>query len=163
MCLDGRAWRTQLWDWWGIRTLDAFDPSHMQALWTTRCSKTKMVPEGNPEELYVSNSNRYFYRFVRRAGLRFGIVSDKYGIHFDDERLPYYDVHPGQLSEDDKRQLGLIVHEKASARGYSELVFYNASPLMSVPYFEILSFSTLSVSFTTRLPTADCHLRFRTG
>lgn len=154
MSLDGRTWRAQLCDLWGIRTLDFFDPALKQALWTTRCSKTKTVPMGTPEQLYVSSSNLYFYQFARAAGLRFGIVSDKYGMHFDDEPLPYYDIHPGQLHADDKRQLGAIVGEKVSARGYSELVFYNASPLMSVPYFEILSFSGLSLYYTTRLPSA---------
>lgn len=153
MCLDGRAWRTQLADWWGIRTLDSFDLPLMRALWTTRCSKTKMVSHGTPEQLYGSSSNQYFYKFAQRANVRFGIVSDKYGIHFDDEQLPYYDIHPGQLSQDDKQRLGAIVGEKVNARGYSEIVYYNASPLMSVPYFEILALSGLSILYTTRLPS----------
>ncbi|MGN6547199.1 MAG: hypothetical protein ACTHK7_19255 [Aureliella sp.] len=153
MCLDGRAWREQLFDRWGIPTLDAFDASLAQALWTTRCSKTKNVERGTPEELYGSSSNQYFYHFARRANVRFAIVSDKYGLHFDDESLAYYDIHPGQLGLDDKRRLGAIVREKAACRGYSQLVYYNASPLMSVPYFEILAESGLKIVYTTRLPS----------
>jgi hypothetical protein len=152
--LDGRAWRTQLDNQWGIRTLDSIDPSLKSALWTTRCSKTKTVAQGTPEQLYGSHSNLFFYKFVRAANLRFGIVSDKYGIHFDDECLPYYDIHPGDLTSAAKRRLGSLVREKLRSRGYSEIVFYNASPLMSLPYFEILAFSQLKVHYTTRLPKA---------
>ena len=131
--------------------LSAEAPEIASSIWTTRCSKTKPVKAGVPEQLYRSASNEFFYRFVRRNNFRFGIISDKYGIHMDIERLRYYDVHPGQLSRDAKELLGQLVKKKVEAAGFERIVFYNASPLMSTPYFEILSYCELPVYYTTRL------------
>jgi len=124
-------------------------------LWTTRCAGTKPRAKGRPNELYDSYVTRFFYAFVRRRGLPFAIVSDKYGLHFADESLAYYDIHPSQLQDHERRELGKCIRRKARSRGFDTLVFYNNSPLMSVPYLTMLSYSGLTVYFTTRLPNGD--------
>jgi hypothetical protein len=107
--------------------------------------------------MYKSPVNRFFYRFVRAHGLPYAVVSDRYGLHFADEVRPWYDVHPSQLTREDKRALGAIVRRKAIRRGFRAVVFYNNSPLMSVPYLEILSSSGLGLFFTTRLAFVEQH------
>ena len=150
--LTGSNWREHLPNYWNIEIVDEFDFEPQSYLWTTRCSKTKTISQGFPRDMYVSASNLFFYRFAERYGVRYGILSDKYGLHMDDESLGYYDIHPNLLSSADKSRLGREIGDKASIAGYKAIVFYNASPLMSRPYFEMLYHSGLRVSFTTRLP-----------
>ena len=153
-------WRNEIHAFWGISILDQLDDLVKDALWVTRCSKTKNgVACGIPRELYVSPVTKYFYRWMEQHGWRYGVLSDRYGLHFDDERLPYYDVHPSDLSQYDKEQLGKLIRDKALARGFTQLIFYSPSPLMSVPYFEMLYYSSLNVFYTTKL--ARCILGFR--
>ena len=145
-------WRSEIQEYWGIHVLNWHIPLVREILWVTRCSKTKNgVASGTPKELYVSPVNKYFYRCMERQGLRYGVLSDKYGLHFDNEELPYYDVHPSDLSQHDKERLGQLVRDKTLAQGFTQIIFYNPSPLMSVPYFEILHYSGLEVFYTTRL------------
>lgn len=149
--LSGSNWRQYLPEVWNINIMDQFNFDLQSYLWTTRCSKTKAISQGFPKEMYVSAANLYFYRFVEQAGVRFGILSDKYGLHMDDESLGYYDIHPEALTSADKCRLGETIGNKAQLAGFGKIIFYNASPLMSKPYFEMLSRTGLNVSFTTRL------------
>ena len=145
-------WRNEIQTLWKISILGQHDDPVKDALWVTRCSKTKSgIAYGTPRELYVSPVTKYFYRWMEQYGWRYGVLSDKYGLHFDDEKLSYYDVHPSTLSQHDKEQLGKLVRDKALARGFTQLIFYSPSPLMSVPYFEILYYSALDTFYTTKL------------
>lgn len=148
-------WKERLARQWGIGLVENPSLEVPNALWTTRCSKTKRVGRGLPEQMYASPLNQLFYRFVNGRGLRFAVVSDKYGLHMDDERLPYYDIHPSALCGSQKRALGGLIRRKALAAGFSTIVFYNNSPVMSKPYFEMLAHSGLKVLYTTRLARAE--------
>ena len=153
-------WRDEIQARWGICVLGQHNLLVRNALWVTRCSKTKNgVHCGTPKELYVSSVNRYFYKCMEEQSLRYGVLSDKYGLHFDDEVLPYYDIHPSDLTQHDKERLGQIIRDKALSHGFTQVVFYSPSPLMSVPYFEMLYYSSLNVFYTTKL--ARCILGFR--
>ena len=151
----GKNWREDIRRWWGIETLEDPTAAPPDILWTTRCSQTKRRVSGRPEEVYVSILNRRFYRFVKDRGLRFGVLSDKYGLHMDDERLAYYDMHPSQLLPAQKVLLGGLIRQKTAAAGFDAVAFYNNSPLMSKPYFEMLAHSGLKVFYTTRLPRVE--------
>lgn len=150
-----RAWRRHIRSAYGIRPVSRSQVPELVikpgVLWATRCARTKPCKKGRPQDLYDSYITRHFYRFVTARKLPFAIVSDKYGLHFGDESLSYYDVHPSSLTAEDKEHLGRTVRRKASARRFTTIVFYNNSPLMSLPYLEILSHAGLSVFFTTRL------------
>lgn len=146
-------WRDEIKEFWGIHVLSQVStPPVENTLWTTRCSKIKNgIDRGTPKELYVSTVNKYFYRCMEDRGLLYGVLSDKYGLHVCNEKLPYYDVHPSDLSQCEKQQLGRLIRKKALTRGFGAMIFYNPSPLMSVPYFEMLHYSGLDVLYTTRL------------
>jgi hypothetical protein len=145
-------WRQEIHERWDIKGLENADDLTDPVLWATRCSKTKNgIHSGTPKELYVSSVNRYFYRCMEEQGLRYGVLSDKYGFHFDNEKLPNYDIHPSDLSQRDRKLLGQLIRDKAVGQGFARIVFYSPSPLMSVPYFEMLHHSGLEVFYTTRL------------
>ena len=85
------------------------------SLLISRCSKTKNIERRGgalPTEFYVSNINKLFYKYCISGKYRFGILSDLYGIHFDDERKEFYDIHPKQLSDEDFERLGKVIREK---------------------------------------------------
>jgi len=101
--------------------------------------------------MYESPYLTKFYRFVTSKELRYGIVSDKYGLHLDNEKLRFYDLHPSELSESRKCELGKIIGLKTRECGFDSLVFYNTSPIRSVPYFKMLANSGLHVYYTTKI------------
>lgn len=145
-------WRSEIRERWGIQPLEHLGLPIKEALCVTRCSKTKNGIEcGTPKELYISSVTKYFYRLMEEFALPYGVLSDRYGLHMYDEMLEYYDVHPKELTNLDKQALGALIREKARTRGFGVLIFYSPSPLMSVPYFEMLYYSGLSVFYTTAL------------
>lgn len=127
-------------------------PHPPNTLWCTRCCPVKAVRHGRPDQLYGSPSLAPFFRFVRGAR-RFGVLSDLYGLHLDIEVLGAYDVHPSSLTDERKRELGAMVRAKCEAHGFATIIFYNNSPIMSLPYFEMLGASGVPVWYTTRLPS----------
>ncbi len=106
---------------------------------------------GTPQELYSSFVTNRFFDFVIAQQMSFGIISDLYGLHWGDEVQNSYDVHPSVLSEGERTKLGNLISKQARIRGFSSIIFYNPSPVLSVPYFKILSHSGLRVFYTTRL------------
>jgi hypothetical protein len=145
------AWKEQIRDYWGIQHFESVNISKSIYLWVTRCSKTKKANGGFPSQLYLSSLNQHFYKFVQARKLRYGILSDKYGLHLDREWLPSYDIHPSTLADEEKKILGRLIREKALNNGFTQIIFYNNSPLMSVPYFQMLYYSGLSTFYTTNL------------
>jgi len=105
--------------------------------------------------MYGSPLVRRFLAFAEAGGLAHAIVSDKYGLHFPEQRVAHYDLAPWELTTTARRALGQAIGTQARRRGHDEIVFYNSSPLMSRPYLEILSHSGLRVFFTTRLPAQE--------
>lgn len=107
---------------------------------------------GTPRQLYLSPLNIHFYVSIEAMGERYGVLSDRYGLHMDSEILPNYDIHPGMLTADLKKQLGLVVRRKVLDVGKAGVIFYNNSPVHSVPYFEILAYCGLPRVFVTKMP-----------
>ncbi len=151
-------WKSKIRDEYGITLVSEIDVLDMieneDTLWTTRCCKTKLCMQGYPIDMYDSYVTRHFYKFVLEHELPFAIVSDKYGLHFFDETLAYYDTHPQSLSQELKKYLGEEMRRKAWVRNFDTIIFYNNSPLMSKPYFEMLSYSGIKTYYTTKLPQA---------
>lgn len=148
-------WKRQIRSRWGIKLWRQEKVPAQRVLWVTRCSKIKNARKhGTPKNLYGSPVNQRFYQWAEYRNLRYGILSDKYGLHLDNESLEWYDIHPSQLSEDNKTRLGKEIAKKSKLLKKRIIVFYNPSPLRSVPYFEMLAESGLEIYYTTRLPNA---------
>ena len=96
---------------------------------------------------------------MEKYSLRYGIISDMYGLHYDDEYLEFYDIHPSTLSQEDKKKLGNIIGKKMIERGYTKTIFYNTSPKLSIPYFEMLLYAkelyNIDIYFITRIKLLD--------
>ena len=123
-----------------------------KVLITSRCSQTKTGKDkAIPRDFYVSNININFYEAMEKNNFYYGILSDKYGIHFADEKLDYYDIHPSELTTEEKQRLGKIIGVKTLEKGYDTIIFYNTSPLLSAPYFEMLEASGLKIYFISDL------------
>ena len=145
-------WELEILDKWGIRRIHGMEYKPETLLWTTRCCKTKRDQAlGRPKDFYVSHPVLFFCNLMERTKLRYGILSDRYGLHLDCEELEWYDIHPTSLSTKDKERLGKLIRQKALLMGFDSIAFYSNTPLMSVPYFEMLYYSRLNTWYTTRL------------
>lgn len=147
-----KEWCNVLSNEYRFQYIQDFNQIPNDALWTTSCSKTKSSKKrGYPKDFYVGIYNKLFYKYVDGLNLNYGIISDKYGIHMEDECLDYYDIHPSKLTMEDKFELGRIIRKKVKDKGFKEIIFYYPSPLQSKPYFEILWFSKLSVNYISKI------------
>lgn len=145
-----KVWRYEIKQKYGFDVLSSNIP--VNALWTTHCSKTKSgKSQAIPKEFYVSARNILFYHLMEENKLPYGILSDRYGIHFFDEKLDYYDVHPSQLTLKRKAQLGYVIRTKCLKRNFSTIIYWNPSPIFAKPYFEMLKFSGLTIYYTTSI------------
>jgi hypothetical protein len=148
-----RTWRDEIWRRWGITTVDPDAVSRdLQTLWTTRCCKIKSQTGGTPRDLYRSNVPQRFLHRMEQLGLHHAIISDLYGLHFSGVWMAAYDRAPCDLNPAQRRLLGCEIGWQAGQRSFTSLCFYNNSPVLSAPYFEILSHSGLTVMYHTRLP-----------
>ncbi|MBO7043597.1 hypothetical protein J6W34_03510 [bacterium] len=128
-------------------------------LLTTYCSKTKTgYSKAIPKEFYVSKRNLKFYKFCEEHELYYGILSDMYGLHFCDEKLDFYDIHPNSLTLENKKNLGNIIREKCNDRNINKIIFYAPSPLQSLPYFQMLSYSNIDFYYITKLDIINKNL-----
>lgn len=129
----------------------------LNPLWTSRCSKQKSDKTKNmtPSEFYVGPTNLQFYDYMNKNNLRYGIISDYYGLLYDNDKIDYYDVHPSEIDDKIKQALGKVIQDKAQKEGYNEIIFFNSSPVMSKPYFEMLHYSNLDIYYVTSLKLLD--------
>jgi len=166
---NNSTWKEHLAPNYGIQLIEVVEdiPDQLKGdnvLWSSRCSRTKTgLDQALPKDFYVSAINLKFYEMMHRNNLRYGILSDKYGIHMDDEFLDYYDIHPSELTGERKRELGLMIGEKVRNYGYEELIFYNTSPLQSRPYFEMLWWSELKVHFISLISLVEEKYKLGSG
>lgn len=148
-------WREEIWARWRVATTDPDTIiGDATILWTTRCCRIKSAVGGTPRELYRSELPQRFLQRMADLRLPHAIVSDLYGLHFPHVWMAAYDTAPGDLDTTRRRRLGEKIGTQACAEGFASLSFYNNSPIMSRPYFEILSHSGLKLLFHTRLPEA---------
>lgn len=143
-------WKYEIRKNYGIKYLDTIP---LKALWVTHCSKTKTgKTKSVPKEFYVSPRCLLFYTTMEKYNFPYGIISDKYGIHFYDEELEWYDIHPSKLSIKQKMVLGKIIKEKLSNRKYENMVYYAGNVYLWVrPYLEILKYSGIPTFYVQSL------------
>ncbi|HPQ05439.1 MAG TPA: hypothetical protein PKZ88_08255 [Methanothermobacter sp.] len=149
--LSKKDWKKSLKENFKFKIIEKPEDIPENALWTTSCSKTKKIKQGVPKDLYQGKTQKIFYKYMEKFNLKYGILSDKYGIHMYNECLPYYDIHPNELSTETKKDLGKVVRQKVKKHGFDKIIFYYNSPLFSQPYFQILYFSQLPIYYTTSI------------
>jgi len=131
-------------------------PNNNECIYTTRCSQKKSDRDkGKSKDIYISNLNKNFYNKMERYNLEYATISDKYGLIFSNEIISNYDLSPSNLDEKDKKRLGENIRKKVLKENYNSILFYNTSPLMSKPYFEILVSTKLQIYFLKTLKFFD--------
>lgn len=158
-------------DFWKNRLLNEFGIEWIESqkmlknllpdsLLISRCSKTKNILRSGgalPIEFYVSNINKLFYKHCIAGKYRYAILSDLYGIHFDDEYKEFYDIHPSKLNDNDFDRLGKVIRDKTLKKypNLKRFIFYNTSPKMSIPYFKMLRASGIKTYFISKIDLID--------
>ncbi len=120
----------------------------------SRCSKTKGKNTGDkivPKNLYISSQNIRFYQWCENNRFEYGILSDLYGLFMYNEKKEFYDVHPSSLSEDDFITLSEKIKGQMISRGFDTFIYYNSSPLMSIPYFKMMILTGFKIFYITKL------------
>jgi len=121
----------------------------------TRCSgiKSGILGEKNlPKNFYTSKLHLNFYRWCESNKLSYAILSDKYGLFLDYEKREFYDLHPSSLLDKDFIVLADGIKNKMAKCGWDSFLFYNRSPVMSIPYFYMMLLTGLKIFFITKLP-----------
>ncbi len=157
MNLRTESWREELKKY-NIEYLEGGFPSKQppNARYATRCCAIKTdLPRAKPKDFYLSDEVQIFIKFCINNDFRYAILSDKYGVHFDDEEKDIYDIHPSSLKEDDFKKLGQIIKQRCTEKGIDTIYYYNTSRLMSIPYFKMLYYSGLKIYYLTSAKLAD--------
>ena len=123
----------------------------------TRCSNIKrnIKKEGGesfPKEFYRSKPNISFYKWcAHNELLSYGIISDLYGIVFWNEKIKYYDKAPNELNNRDFKILGRKIKDKVIKKGFTSLLFWYTSPILSYPYLKMILYSGLPLYYINTL------------
>lgn len=128
-------------------------------LLTTCCSTTKGIAKTNREllasEMYLGKPQVEFYEFCDRNNLRYGILSDLYGLHMDTERFPLYDIGPQQLPDTVLWRRGEMIRDVCDRLGYKGIIFQLCSPVRARTYLVMALASRLPVVYTIPLKLID--------
>lgn len=149
---NSKLWKDVIVNEYGFKYITKSDQIPSDGIWTTSCSKTKKSrKKGIPQNFYQGRYNKLFYKYAHKYDLEYGVISDKYGIHMYNEKLEFYDIHPKELTDKDKKELGLKIREKITKYGFKKLIYYYPSPLLSYPYFEMLWYSKIPIYYITKI------------
>jgi hypothetical protein len=117
-------------------------------IYLTHCSKEKSLEakesgiEMTPDQLYTDPGIQQFMESCKTAGVRWAILSDRYGIFMPDERHSYYEKAPASVTAEEE---AIILHGfDQRLAGYDEIWFY-IRPQTFHPFYErVLSSSSLA-------------------
>lgn len=146
----GKNWKKTLEEDYNFKIINNYKefPSKKDTLFCNRCCAKKSEKEkAKPKDLYISNLNYKFYFNMENYKLNYGTLSDKYGLVLENEKIKNYELHPENLNKDKKKILGREIYKKFNSLDKKYLIFYNTSPLMSLPYLEMLVYSKLDNLF----------------
>lgn len=117
----------------------------------TNCTRSKGIA-GIPKNLYNTAQNHRFYSWCEDLDLKYGVISDYYGLLMCDEEGELYDVAPGKLSDKDKRQIASKIYFKMESIDKSEFLFFGLPPVKLRPYFKLMIITGMKIYYTTKLP-----------
>ena len=155
--IDWKNWEEEIKEHYGIIHVKSLkEVRELQkngSLLCSRCSKQKINVSGKsiPKYLYTGNLNRSFYRWCEFYNFNYAILSDKYGVIYDNEKVERYDKHPSTLEEQDFIKLAQTIKKKMKKGKYKSFTFYNTSPIMSKPYFYMMYLTGFPIYFITKL------------
>lgn len=122
-------------------------PEH--SILVTGCSRAKKSEPDFPQFLYLGQTIKQVFRYSEAQSWSFGVMSDKHGIVFPDERIAPYDTSPSDLSERDLWNLGQFVGERLRAHLIRSVYYIQSPPSMALPYVVMLLAADVKVFFCT--------------
>lgn len=148
-----KNWKKTIKEFYDIEHVETLSDYNIKdSIFLSRCSSKKSGrSRGTPAQMYWGSVNRKFYSMMEQFNLFYGICSDKLGVVFSDEEFDNYDVHPADITDQDKRNLGKIIAKKLKEKGFTGAFFFNTSPLLSRPYFEMLYYSQIPIKYFSDL------------
>ncbi len=159
--IAAKSWREDI-SRVGIQYMD--DPrrvlelvSNHDVLICSRCSRTKgdKTDKAVPKNFYVSKTNLQFYKWCEELNIKYGILSDLYGLHLWDKKKKFYDIHPSSLSQKQFKKLAKKIKKIMCKNRWSTFLYWNASPIMSAPYFYMMLLTGFKIYYITKLPKLD--------
>lgn len=122
-----------------------------KTLFVTRCCGVKAkIKRGCAKDLYISSINQNFYKVMEDNGYNYATISDFYGLVYPQQVIDNYNLHPSELTEEQKIKLVDTVKSQLQGK-YDRIIFYNTSPLMSVFYLRILRKTVPELYFMSKL------------
>jgi len=125
--------------------------SRSDTMLISNCSRTKGT-QGDvafPKKFYLGSNAQKTIKFAEQLNIPYGILSDLYGIHYHDEALAFYDIHPTEVP--DKEELARVLKKKCEERGVKQVIYCQSSPAMGRFYIDLLLMAGLKVYYVTSL------------
>ncbi|MHA1869038.1 MAG: DUF6884 domain-containing protein [Candidatus Heimdallarchaeaceae archaeon] len=117
----------------------------MNIIYVTYCSGKKYdIKYGKPKELYNSRRIQTFIKVCELMKQRYGILSGKYGLVFDNEIIKNYDVYIGDLNNEKLLELANITEKKLKEKKIGKVIFYEPNPQRSKKYRKILEYGNIT-------------------
>lgn len=117
----------------------------------TSCSLGKGF-KGTPSQLYTGVHNVRFYKWCDFNELKYGVLSDLYGLVLWDEVKDLYDVHPSKLDKQGFRKLASKIGFKMESIDCDKFLFFGLPPVSCRPYFYMMIITGFKIFYTTKLP-----------
>lgn len=108
----------------------------MKVLYITHCSKKKHNVNSwtTPEKLYSASYLQKFIKKCKEMKVKWGILSDKYGIIFPNQRIKWYELSPSFLLKHRAESKKLVKKLQRQLQGFNKIFFYY-NPGRFHPYY----------------------------
>ncbi|MEM5815924.1 MAG: hypothetical protein QXL14_02640 [Candidatus Aenigmatarchaeota archaeon] len=99
----------------------------MRVLYITHCSKkkAKTYSQTTPENLYTALYLQRFIKKCKESNVEWGILSDKYGIVFPNQKIEWYDLSPSHLLKNQTKSKELVEKITQQLQGFDKVYFYH--------------------------------------
>jgi hypothetical protein len=101
----------------------------MKKVYITHCSAKKDNSfkgtgiKTTPDKLYTAQPLQRFIKKCREVGVKWAILSDKHGVVFPNDKIAWYDKHPGSVTDPEYQMLVANFVDKLS--GFDKICFYH--------------------------------------
>ena len=88
-----------------------------KTLFVTRCCGVKAkIKRGCAKDLYISSINQNFYKVMEDNGYNYATISDFYGLVYPHQVIDNYNLHPSELTEEQKIKLVDLVKSQLQGK-----------------------------------------------
>lgn len=139
----------------GILVQEILYPKEIKNTWlcVTNCTRKKQKTNKAvvPKDLYTSTIFSKFVQFCECHCIPYAILSDLYGLCFQNEKINSYDLAPNEVK--DRDGLAQLINSKMNTKCPSKdtIVYYRSSPVFAWTYLDILLRTNFKIIFVLKL------------